>query len=381
MRFISKVKLDSLLQFMEAEGIDSLLIIDLAYLVKDVNLRYLSGHPCDAALILKSSGEMILFPWDYALAKEYSEVDSIADLSTINNNWKLAVSEFFKENYPRKKPIVGVMDFLPYNLFQEFTSLPVIELYKKPNIITNFLNNLRVTKSEIELKFIKEAMEIGNRLLKNIHEEIEKNILQTELEFASFIFNKMKEYGAEDHAFPASVANITRSHHYHAFPPVTLQKFKQKGLAIIDFGAQVNGYCSNITLPISFGKLSEKQNKMKNTVIKAFENAVEAIHVGVKVSEIEKVVANVINTAGFKHNIAVGHGLGLTPLEAPRIRKAPATSQKKEGWKDYKFKNGMVFTIEPAIYSKGEGGVRLKNDFFIQNNKLYMGTKSQFWQF
>ena len=143
MRDISNEKIKDLMQFMINKGIDALFIVDLVDVVNDPNLKYLSGHPNNAALVVERSGRMTLFPLDLSLAEEHAEVESIADLRPIDFDWKLAVYEFFREHFPEEKPIVGINDFLPDNLFQEIASLRSIQLYENSSEITNFLETLR----------------------------------------------------------------------------------------------------------------------------------------------------------------------------------------------------------------------------------------------
>ena len=78
MRLITDEKFESLLQFLQEKRIDILLISDFEN-SENVNLQYLSGHPTDAFILITSSGESVLIPWDVVLAKKHSEVDEIID--------------------------------------------------------------------------------------------------------------------------------------------------------------------------------------------------------------------------------------------------------------------------------------------------------------
>ena len=78
---------------------------------------------------------------------------------------------------------------------------------------------------------------------------------------------KIREYGGEDNSFASLIANTTRAHQIHCHPSAENNKYSENGLALIDFGALFDGYASDITIPISFGKLTAEQEKMRATCI------------------------------------------------------------------------------------------------------------------
>ncbi|MHA1504166.1 MAG: aminopeptidase P family N-terminal domain-containing protein, partial [Candidatus Heimdallarchaeota archaeon] len=78
MRPITQEKLDDLTKFMEKEAIDAILISDWEN-GRDVNMRYLTGHPMDATMVVLTSGEICLVPWDLQLAEDHEKVDIILD--------------------------------------------------------------------------------------------------------------------------------------------------------------------------------------------------------------------------------------------------------------------------------------------------------------
>ncbi|MHA1689444.1 MAG: hypothetical protein ACTSUN_08940, partial [Promethearchaeota archaeon] len=137
MSSISKEKFQELLRFMRNKGLDALLFIDMVHLARDPNLLCLSGHPNDAVLIVLNSGEKILFPLNLSLAKKRASVDSIADMSTINNKWELAIEEFFKERFPKKKPVVGITKKIFKALYQKRSILTRIALHNDIDDITS----------------------------------------------------------------------------------------------------------------------------------------------------------------------------------------------------------------------------------------------------
>ena len=188
----------------------------------------------------------------------------------------------------------------------------------------------------------------------------------------------MAEYGAEDIAFESLVANTTRSHELHCYPAASSQKYARQGLALIDFGAKYQGFCSDITVPISFAELSEEQQRMKDYVIKSYEAAIEIIDIGVPLWKIHEEGVRVLKKGGYDLPYGLGHGLGLTVHDSPLLIRKPSDEYSLKHWKEEYVQDGMVFTIEPGIYKQGLGGFRLENDVLIKNGKVNIITKSEY---
>jgi Xaa-Pro dipeptidase len=147
---------------------------------------------------------------------------------------------------------------------------------------------------------------------------------------------------------------------------------------LIDFGAKYEGYHSDITVPISFGQLSDEQLKIQELTRKSYDAAIEAIDVGVPLWKIHEAAVSVIEEGGYFMPHSLGHGLGLTTHDAPTIGRKPIHPARLKNWTEIKIENGMVFTIEPGVYKEGLGGQRLENDVLIWNDKVEVITKSRF---
>ncbi|MBI2334310.1 M24 family metallopeptidase, partial [Candidatus Daviesbacteria bacterium] len=140
-------------------------------------------------------------------------------------------------------------------------------------------------------------------------------------------------------------------------------------LILLDFGVKLNGYCSDMTRTIFFGKPSEKQRKIYETVLEAQKIAIRFINSGkkIKAKDVDKVAREYIKSMGFPdipHSL--GHGVGLEVHEHPYL-----SSKSKE-----ELKEGMVFSIEPGIYIPDFGGVRIEDLFVLENRNLRQLTTS-----
>lgn len=173
---------------------------------------------------------------------------------------------------------------------------------------------------------------------------------QNEKEVAADIRSLFKKFGAKP-AFRTIVASGKRSAKPHGF--ATDKKIKRGDLVVIDFGAVYNGYCSDMTRTFVVGKPTKKQKKVYRIVKEAQRRAIKAVRAGRACREIDKAARSYIEKQGFGkyfiHN--TGHGIGRKVHEAPKISKKNRC----------RLREGMVIAIEPGIYIKGWGGVRIED--------------------
>ncbi|MHA1728089.1 MAG: M24 family metallopeptidase [Promethearchaeota archaeon] len=377
MRLISQKKFEKLLVFMENNGIDVLLLMDFE-MSKDINVQYLSGHPMDGAFILTAEGDTLLIPWDISIARKYADVDLIIDLSEHDNSIWQATSEYLKDRVKKTSPVIGVNKYIPYIFALQIEKrIQGSKVYKNPVKISQILNELRSTKSDYEMDKMVEVAKLSNKLIIDINKFIENATNETENDLSFYVIKKMREYGAEDNSFPSLVANAKRSHEIHCHPYAGNNKISEQGIGLIDFGAKLNGYCSDVTIPFSFGSLTEIQKKIKKATLSAYETAINMIELGTPFWKIHHKAKDIIKKAGFKLVTALGHGLGLSEHDSPAISGKPTDPISLKNWQEIVVEEGMVFTIEPNIGVEGVGGFRLENDFMMRNGKLKVLTNAK----
>jgi Xaa-Pro aminopeptidase len=255
--------------------------------------------------------------------------------------------------------------------------VPGIKFFKEPLKLTNFLTKLRATKSDFEIQQLKKAAEIGNKTINDIESFCKNASDKTEKELSFLVRRKVEEYGGDDIAFETLVANSNRSHEIHQYPSASTQRFATQGLALVDFGAKYQGYHSDITVPISFGELTEEQIKMKDLTVKIYETVLEMIDIGILTWKLHDTAEQMIKDGGFSMPYSLGHGLGLSVHDSPIITRKPTDEYSLKYWKEETIRDGMVFTIEPGIIKKGIGGTRIENDVAVHNGKVEIITKSE----
>jgi Xaa-Pro aminopeptidase len=152
----------------------------------------------------------------------------------------------------------------------------------------------------------------------------------------------------------------------HGVP--TDKKLENGDFLTMDFGARVNGYCSDMTRTVAIGGVSEKQKLVYDTVLKAQSLAFEGIKAGAVCKEIDALARDYIYGNGFEGSFGhgLGHSLGLDIHENPAFNTRDLTL----------LESGMIMTVEPGIYLENEFGVRIEDMVYITSKGAENLTKS-----
>jgi len=225
-----------------------------------------------------------------------------------------------------------------------------------------------MVKTKKEIKLIKKSAEITNSCLPLIENLLKRDKI-TEKEIAREIRKKIYSQGARL-SFRTIVACGKRAAQIHSKPRATNKIIS--GLGYVDFGASFKGYKTDATVPFIKGRISRKERRMVQAVLKAYDIAVNSIEIGKPCWKLFEKIYNFLKKNGFELKHGLGHGLGLKIHEYPFVvipNKEKLKRKKKRRWKiikNIRFQPGMVFTIEPAVYVKGIGGCRIENDILLK---------------
>jgi Xaa-Pro aminopeptidase len=219
--------------------------------------------------------------------------------------------------------------------------------------LENEIEDIRQIKLPQEVTAIRKAITVATDAFNAICSRITMGM--TEIELASDLNYTMCRLGASQPSFETIVASGARSALPHGQPS---DKAIQAGEpVVVDFGAQVDGYCSDETITFSIGKIQEQIRVICDIVKGALHKGVESAKTGIPVRDIDIVVRSYIEDKGygefFRHG--TGHGVGIA------VHEAPSVTSRAEGI----LGEGMVITIEPGIYLPGLGGVRLEDMVLI----------------
>jgi Xaa-Pro aminopeptidase len=186
-----------------------------------------------------------------------------------------------------------------------------------------------------------------------------------ELEIAAEIEYQMRQLGASGPAFETIVAFGERSAFPHA--RATAKRLGKNELVVLDLGAILAHYCSDITRTVVVGKASKRIRWWHRAVQEAQSAAISAVRAGVACGEVDAAARRIL--AGhrldgyFVHS--TGHGLGLEVHEDPRVAKGQRQI----------LETGNVITIEPGVYVPGVGGIRIEDDVAVHAQKTEVLTR------
>ena len=217
-------------------------------------------------------------------------------------------------------------------------------------------NELRVYKDMDELAQLQKAIDASDRAMEAVCPTIEAGM--TEKEVAWRMEVAMREFGADNLSFDTIVAagpNGAMAH--HRADDTVIQSGEP---IVIDMGARVNGYCSDITRTVVVGEPDETFHKIYNIVLGAQLIAINTVRPGLTGEECDALSRDVIAEAGYGDNFghSLGHGVGLAVHESPRVGPRAEDVLKPD----------MVFTVEPGIYLPGWGGVRIEDIVILGEN-------------
>lgn len=213
---------------------------------------------------------------------------------------------------------------------------------------------LRMFKDETEIAAMQKAVDIAQAALEATLPAIRPGI--TEREIAAELTTQLLRHGSSG-AFPFHpiVSGGPNSANPHATP--TDRPLQRGDLLLIDYGANVDGYFSDITRTFAIGEVETEYQHIAEIVLQANQAARAVAGPGVPAAEVDRAARQVIEKAGYGEYFThrTGHGLGLEVHEEPYIR----------GDNQQVLQPGMTFTIEPGIYLRGRNGVRIEDNVVI----------------
>ena len=329
---------ERLLAVLADRGIDALLVTEAA------NVRYLTGYVgSNGIAVIGPRGRVLLTDSRYAVsAREQvrgAEVvigtrDLLKDvaerLAAVADGGVIAVEaeDLTLARHARIVELLGGADTRPTR---------------------GLVEDLRQIKDPAEVAAMRRAAAAVDRALATV---LAAGIVgRTEREVAFALHDAMVQEGATEPSFATIVASGPRGarpHHVPGADPIPVDT-----LVVIDLGAVVDGYCSDMTRTVATGPLPPRLQEIYAVCLAAQEKAVAAARGGITGAELDAVARAHIAEAGYGEHFGhgLGHGVGLVIHERPGVRpEAPEM-----------LKTGMAITIEPGIYLEGEGGVRIED--------------------
>ncbi len=335
---------------------------DEAFLISSGSNRfYLTGFNSSAGTVL-ITGQKAVFFIDFRYFEKAKQTVNSCEVVLYDKGDK-GIYEFCKSQ--NIKTIFVEASHTPLTRHKYLSEVFEEITISTDNVLDLNLDKMRAVKSEAELTFIRQAQSLTEQTLDYILPRIQ--IGKTEREIMLDMEFFMRGLGATGVAFDFIVVSGKNSSLPHGVP--TDKRIENGDFITMDFGAIVNGYCSDMTRTVAVGSISDEQKFVYDTTLKAQLNAIENIKAGAICGDIDKIARDIIYDAGYKgcFGHALGHSVGIDVHEAPNL--SPNNTAVLQV--------GNVVTVEPGIYLENKFGVRIEDMVYVTEDGCINLTKSK----
>ncbi len=211
------------------------------------------------------------------------------------------------------------------------------------------IERLRAVKDAAELGLLQAAAAVTDAVMAEVLPRVRPGT--TEIELAIAVECGLRRRGALKSSFDVILTSGPRTALVHAAP--TTRALATGDLVLIDFGAGLDHYYSDLTRSVTVGAPAPEQAARHAVVMRALDAVLQAARPGIRAGELDRVARRVITDAGYGQFLAhsVGHGVGRAVHEPPWLRVA----------NDEVLEADMVLAIEPGLYIPGWGGIRIED--------------------
>lgn len=325
-----------------SEGIDAALITQTA------NMRYLTGFDglfddsINAAVVITAQAARL-----YTDSRYIEAAESVA----AGTPWVLRLQkeslyiELCLELREAGVTSLAMESSTPYGRFKFISE----QFGGRVLVVDQWVEELRVVKEAAEIEAIQRAAVLGDAAFEHILGVVRPGMREVDIALALEVY--LRSNGSEGVAFEPIVASGPYSSKPHA--SVTDRVVAEGDLLKMDFGARVDGYCSDLTRTIVVGTASDEQRRMYEAVREANEASIAVVKAGARAAAVDAVARDSLGRHGYAERFGhgLGHGVGLAVHESPSL--GPRSRDI--------LRAGTVVTIEPGVYVPGFGGVRIED--------------------
>ena len=347
-------RMDRLRGLLERKRLRLMLVTDL------LNVRYLCGFTGSNGILLVCPGEVVFFTDGRYQEQAPGEVVGCRVLIVKGARFLNSVITEIRRAAPRRLGIearnltVATHNFLGKRLRNSTNIQPTVDLVEQ----------LRARKDAWELARIHAAARIADRAFKYILGRLRAGV--TEIGIRRDLDDFMLRNGAEKPSFESIVLFGARSSLPHGQPGV--RRLRKGDWILMDFGAVVDGYHSDMTRTVVKGRATPEMKKTYNLVLRAQTAAIRAMRAGARNAAIDEAARSVFRRAGrdgdFMHGL--GHSVGLDFHEEPHLG-----SRSKD-----RLIRGNVLTVEPGLYVSDWGGIRIEDMVVVEKSGTKRLTRS-----
>ena len=337
-----KKRVEGLVAQLEEKELDGVLVS------APENRRYLSGFSGSAGFLFITKSDAILAT-DSRYTEQATNQSPDFDVRQVRGGWGWLIDELKSQGVKKVGFESQDMTVSSYNslidAIKADSSLGDVSMISAPGLA----ENQRIIKDNGELAMLQLAIDAADKAMDLVCPNITPGM--TEREVAWKMETAMRDAGADAISFDTIVAagpNGAMAHHQP-----TDYIIKQSDPIVIDMGAKVGGYCSDLSRSIAVGEPDETFKKIYDIVLGSQLTAINTVKVGMTGEEADNLSRDVIAQAGYRDNFghSLGHGVGLEIHENPRV--GPQSPDVLD--------LNTVFTVEPGIYLSGWGGIRIED--------------------
>jgi len=333
-------------------AVDAFLVFDLDRTMPSQmdrsNMQYLSGYDGEGALLITRDETAILTDSRYL---EQAEKQA-PDLALIHAESKY-YDEIGHEIAARGLRRIGYAGWrMTDYVLGRLSSIPETEWVACEDPVTD----LRAVKDKAEIAVLREAIRVAEEALLHIQKAVRPGMKETDV--AATLSARLRDLGSSRVAFGPTVASGPNAALPHYSPFLSPRKLQAGDFLLIDYGAVISGYVSDITRTFVVGSATEKQRQIYRIVLESMQAGIDSIRAGVPGDIPHEASKQVILDSPYAEQIflsPVGHGVGLEVHELPKMGLN----------KGEILKPGMVVTVEPGIYIPGYGGVRIEDTVLV----------------
>ena len=332
-----------------AAGCDALLVTHLT------NIRYLTGFTGSAALLVVDADGLLLVTDGRYDEQAHDELAAAGVDARVEIGRSGEVQRQLVSGHLASAPRIGLeSEHVTWADQQRYAETWFTDATLVP--VAGAVEALRLVKDAGEIARIEAACAIADAALAAVRPLLDDG--PTETAFARALDTEIRDRGADDISFETIVASGPNGSRPHHTP--TDRAIRRGDLVVIDFGALVEGYHSDMTRTVAVGgveALDDTKRRMVAVVTEAQAAGVATVRAGGNAKDDDTACRSVIEDAGwgdaFVHG--TGHGVGLDIHEDPRVSWAV----------DATLANGHVVTVEPGVYLPGHGGVRVEDTVVV----------------
>ena len=322
--------------------------IHALYLSKPENIFYLTGKSAGNVLLTREKASLFAPPF---FLKEYEKHYGV-------RNYPLKLFEHrrgqLKNIFTKLRCKKVAVDDLKFN--------QIIQEAKKISQLSDLILDVRSTKTKYELNLMGKAGKLAYKAMRYSQKIVGGGF--KELEAVGLIQSKLYGWGSEKPSFGGGMllSSPPFSADIHAQP---MNRRICSGPVVVDLGAVVGGYYSDMTRTFKLGRLTKLQTDVVESVKNIQAEVVDNIYPGVKAGDVHEHAVKLISKHGFDFYHRIGHGVGLEIHENPRFTMESG----------HTLDVNTVFTIEPGVYLPQKFGVRFEDTYVMGRKKPKKLTK------